>query len=75
MSMMYILNLVDLHLKYYTDFHDIDEDNTTNVSCGGYWGFGSREGITRRYMFDSVIADIAASKYNKNSTPLLRVEF
>ena len=25
MSMMYIRNLVGLHLKYYTDTHDVDE--------------------------------------------------
>ena len=35
MSMMYIRNLVDLHLKYYTDAHDVDEDLRTISFHGG----------------------------------------
>ena len=37
MSMMYVRNLVDLHLKYYTDYHDVDENDITIPIYGGYW--------------------------------------
>ena len=50
MSMMYILNLVGLHLKYYTDFHDVDEDKVTGVIYGERWNKASEIGITHREM-------------------------
>ena len=51
MSMMYVRNLVDLHLKYYTDQHNVDEDMTTIVRQGGLWAYGDWDGIARRDMF------------------------
>lgn len=60
MSMMYIRNLVDLHLKYYTDAHDVDEDSTTIVHHSGLWSNATAVGITYRYMS---IAPSHASSY------------
>lgn len=77
MSMMYIRNLVGLHLKYYTDLHDVDEDLKTITSQGGRWGYEGMAGITRRTINDTPtsVSDVVAYKYNKNSTPVMRVEF
>ena len=51
---------------YYTDDHDVDEDRATITSCGGYWYFPSRAGITLRHMNNSVPAtdfyDLVASR-------------
>ena len=77
MSMMYVRNLVDLHLKYYTDHHDVDEDIRAITAQGGDWGDDIRVGVVRRTMNDAptrVSGDVAL-KYNKNSTPVMRVEF
>ena len=64
MSMMYVRNLVDLHLKYYTDYHDVDEDVRTISGCGGQWVFTIRTGVTSRYMDDSssTISNTVASR-------------
>ena len=78
MSMMYTRNLVGLHLKYYTDFHDVDEDSKTITSQGGRWGYEDMAGIARRTTNDTPtsVSDVVAYKYNnKNSTPVMRVEF
>ena len=48
MSMMYIRILVDLHLKYYTDAHDVDEDTShVNLRGGSYtaWGIPPASGV------------------------------
>lgn len=77
MSMMYARNLVDLHLKYYTDDHNVDEDMTTIVHVGGKWWDGIGAGIIHRDFFhsSSISLDSVASKYNKNSTLITGVEF
>ena len=77
MSMMYVRNLVDLHLKYYTDHHDVDEDMRAITAQGGDRGDDIRVGVTRRTMNDtptSASVDVAY-KYNKNSTLFTGVEF
>ena len=77
MSMMYIRNLVGLHLKYYTDHHDVDEDMRAITVQGGDRGDDIRVGVTRRTMNDAptdVSGDVAY-KYNKNSTLITGVEF
>ena len=48
MSMMYTRNLVDLHLKYYTDFHDVDENDITIPIYGGYWCDKTVGGVASR---------------------------
>jgi len=35
---------------YYTDPHDVDEDLTAIVNCGGAWAHATAAGITRRCM-------------------------
>lgn len=82
MSMMYILNLVGLHLKYYTDWHAVDENETTIANYGGCWDTWADSKhpgmMCRSVEFSPTTAftdGIVASKYNKNSTPILRVEF
>ena len=52
MSMMYIRILVDLHLKYYTDYHDVDEDPRTILPQGGSWWEDIGVGIAFRRMID-----------------------
>ena len=77
MSMMYIRNLVGLHLKYYTDLHDVDEDMKAITAHGGHRGDDIRVGVVRRTMNDtptSASVDVAY-KYNKNSTLITGVEF
>ena len=77
MTMMYIRNLVDLHLKYYADHHDVDEDMRAITAQGGDWGDDIRVGVVRRTMNDAptrVSGDVAY-KYNKNSTLITGVEF
>ena len=77
MSMMYIRNLVGLHLKYYTDLHDVDEDMKAITAHGGHRGDDIRVGVVRRTMNDAptdVSGDVAY-KYNKNSTLITGVEF
>ena len=63
MSMMYARNLVDLQLKYYTDWHEVDEDLTTILIQGGGWFDNIIGGITQRNMwwFSSQLADYVAS--------------
>ena len=78
MSMMYTRNLVDLHLKYYTDNHDVDESVMAISMHGGYWVDHTFAGITHRDMggTSSYVSSHVASKYNnKNSTLITGVEF
>ena len=77
MSMMYVRNLVDLHLKYYTDWHDVDEDVPTIVRLGGDRTRRTEVGITQRDMNDirTNTYGAVAYKYNKNSTLITGVEF
>ena len=77
MSMMYIRNLVGLHLKYYTDLHDVDEDKTTINLHGGEWLSGSYAGVSTQYIYHYSTATLSdvAYKYNKNSTLITGVEF
>lgn len=72
MSMMYARNLVDLHLKYYSDHHDVDEDMKAITAQGGDWGDDIRVGAARRTMNDTptAVGGAVAYKYNKNSTPV-----
>lgn len=77
MSMMYARNLVDLHLKYYADYHNVDEDIRSITSQGDEFAHRSDPGITARHV-NNTPSDIFATvayKYNKNSTPAMRVEF
>ena len=69
MSMMYTRNLVGLHLKYYTDLHDVDEELRTISVHGGYWNEGEFVGVTRRHMYDNPITlgFFVASSNMKNS--------
>ena len=58
------------HLKmfiYYTDWHDVDENERTNVSQGGMWTRGNQAGIALRYITDtsSHTSDTVASLKNK----------
>ena len=59
MSMMYVRNLVDLHLKYYTDAHDVDEFVATIGNFGGHFNVGevSVVGMLMRYL-DSSPTDV-----------------
>ena len=79
MSMMYVRNLVDLHLKYYTDYHDVDEDLRTLVPQGGSWWEHVGIGVAFRRMIDTPsptdVHDDVAYKFNKNSTLITGVEF
>ena len=77
MSMMYTRNLVGLHLKYYTDNHDVDESVMTSSMHGGYWVDHTFAGITHRDMggTSSYVSSHVAYKYNKNSTLITGVEF
>lgn len=78
MSMMYVRNLVDLHLKYYTDYHNVDEDRRIIPDQGGSWVHNILAGIALRDMhYDPTYSsgDVAYKYNNKNSTPVMRVEF
>ena len=64
MSMMYIRILVDLHIKYYTDWHDVDEDSKTIVNHGGGWTNEAQVGIMLRYLWGDkgyVAGDVASN--------------
>ena len=70
MSMMYVRNLIDLHLKYYTDLHDVDEDLTSIVRLGGGQssGGGVSVGITKRAMSEPhtfISNDVASSNMQR----------
>ena len=70
MSMMYIRILVDLHLKYYTDWHDVDEDVPTIVRLGGDRTRRTEVGITQRDMNDirtNTYGAVASSDIRKKS--------
>ena len=36
--------------RYYTDFHDVDEDKTTIAAYGGFWNEDRRTGLYRTSM-------------------------
>ena len=55
---VYTRYTVDSHLKYYTDYHDVDEDLRTISICSGCWNTGSRIGVTYRSMNDLPTAAI-----------------
>ena len=48
MSMMYIRILVGLHIKYYTDSHNVDEDPMTISAYGGDYLSAVFAGIAER---------------------------
>ena len=78
MSMMYTRNLVGLHLKYYTDFHDVDEDNRTINGYGGHYDAKNTVGVMDRNPSSNPteVYEFVAYKYNnKNSTLITGVEF
>lgn len=77
MSMMYVRNLVDLHIKYYTDYHNVDENDITIPIYGGYWCDKTVGGVAGRgTAFNPTNTfDAVAYKYNKNSTLITGVEF
>jgi hypothetical protein len=53
-------------IKYYTDYHDVDEDLRTVTGYGGRWESGSTTGIADRNMIDpSTNAHIAVASKNK----------
>ena len=71
MSMMFILILVGLHIKYYTDDHDVDEDNATVYHQGGDWTHIFRAGITERFIStDTSFNNEYVAYKDKNSTPV-----
>ena len=35
-------------IKYYTDWHDVDEDKRGILSCGGSWDWENKAGVTFR---------------------------
>ena len=53
--------------RFYTDWHDVDENERTNVSQGGMWTRGNQAGIALRYITDtsSHTSDTVASLKNK----------
>ena len=55
--------------RYYTDYHNVDEDMVTITSYGGNWDWASDTGITLRYVQDtpSHTSDVVASSDMKNS--------
>ena len=50
-------------IKYYTDWHNVDEDMTTVPVQGGMWDYESGVGITRQDTdrISSQLADFVAS--------------
>ena len=36
--------------RYYTDMHDVDENERTHAHCGGDWIDDIRVGVAQRYM-------------------------
>ena len=40
-------------IKYYTDAHEVDEDERTISAHGGHWNFTSCVGIVNRHVLDS----------------------
>ena len=50
-------------IKYYTDWHNVDEDTTTVPVQGGMWDYESGVGITRQDTdrISSQLADFVAS--------------
>ena len=55
---VYTRYTVDSHLKYYTDYHDVDEDMTSICIQCGDWHMGSMIGVTYRSMNDLTTAAI-----------------
>ena len=58
--------------KYYTDWHDVDEDSKTILYQGGYWpdGTTTRVGVLRRamdYVANTTDNIVASLKKIKNS--------
>lgn len=50
-------------IKYYTDYHDVDEDRTTICDQGGYWNLNPA-GVTCRILndlFTDVFDTVASS--------------
>ena len=41
-------------IKYYTDWHDVDEESMTEVNYGGMWDFYDTAGFMRRNLSDPV---------------------
>ena len=57
--------LVDTLIKYYTDWHGVDEDETTITSCGGAWYDNIAAGIMYRLVYVSSTSspiDVASLK-------------
>ena len=56
--------------KYYTDWHDVDEDRATIADYGGYWGNADsgRAGMFKRDMFYTItsLQDHVASSNTQN---------
>ena len=40
-------------IKYYTDLHDVDENESTISAHGGHWNYTSGVGIVNRHVLDS----------------------
>ena len=53
---------------YYTDYHNVDEDQTTIASHSGHWNVTSNAGITRRELYSTPTdaADDVASSNMQN---------
>ena len=52
-------------IKYYTDWHDVDEDLRTMFLRGGYWEMIDKVGVTQQNMYDTpdrVYASVASLK-------------
>ena len=40
-------------IKYYTDWHDVDEDKTTMTNYGGFWSRDNDVGVMIRDLYQS----------------------
>ena len=61
--------------KYYTDFHNVDEDVNAISVYGGYWIEGELVGVTDRNMCDSSTTSVphVASPTMKNWSVIIRM--
>ena len=63
-------------IKYYTDFHDVDEDIRTICTYDGSWIYENNEGIMYRYMTDTpILASGVVAYKDKNTTLSARMVF
>jgi hypothetical protein len=61
-------------IKYYTDWHDVDEDVKAITHHGRYWGGESYAGITQRGVRDNPTDSQDSVAYKNNHTLSLTTE-